>query len=117
PVLNALTINAQTLFLTRGNRIEETDALDETAFACATAVRHGQVIKRALLGATASQTDSYHFDQYPVLLITFKIASAPIAFMPCAHDPLLSELMERIEADTRKGRHSKPKFHQWKQAS
>jgi hypothetical protein len=68
PEVNALTINTQTLFLTTGNRVEETNTLNETAVTGVAAVSDCQMVERALLGAATSQTDCYHFDQYPVLL-------------------------------------------------
>src|SRR5690554_5792660 len=68
PEFNALTVNTQTLFLATGNRVKETNTLNETAVTGVTAVSDCQMVERALLGAATSQTDCYHFDQYPVLL-------------------------------------------------
>ena len=52
PVLQTVSINTQTLFLTTSNWIEETDTLDEAAITGAAAVGYGQMIKRALFRAT-----------------------------------------------------------------
>jgi hypothetical protein len=68
PEINTLTIYTQTLFLAAGNRVKETNTLNETAVTGVTAVSDCQMVERALLGAATSQTDCYHFDQYPVLL-------------------------------------------------
>ena len=67
-MIDAITINTQTLFLATGNRVEETNTLDKTTVAGFAAICHCQMVERALLGAATSQTDYYHFDQYPVLL-------------------------------------------------
>jgi hypothetical protein len=51
PVLNALVINAQTLFLATGHGVEETNTLNIAAVTGAAAVGYGQVVKRTLFGA------------------------------------------------------------------
>jgi len=99
PELNAITVNAQTLFLTAGNRVEETNTLNETAVTGVTAVSDCQMVERALLGAATSQTDCYHFDQYPVLLYEL----CTIHVMPRTADE---------KTHTRKGRYSMPKTRQ-----
>src|SRR5690554_6378393 len=99
PELNALTANTQTLILTAGNRVEETYTLHETAVTGVTAVSDCQMVERALLGAATSQTDCYHFHQYPVLLYEL----ATIHVMPRTADE---------KTYTRKGRYSMPKTRQ-----
>jgi hypothetical protein len=99
PVINALTVYAQTLFLAASNRVKETNTLNETAVTRFTAVSDCQMVERALLRAATSQTDCYHFDKYPVLLYE-----------------LCTILIRLLAADekthTRKGRYSMRKKRQ-----
>ena len=60
PVLNTRSIYTQTLFVTAGDRVEETYALDETTIARSATVSYCQVVKRALFRAAACQTNSDH---------------------------------------------------------
>ena len=46
-------------------RVEEADALYKAAVARIAVVGHRQVIERALLGATTSKTNCYHFRLFP----------------------------------------------------
>jgi hypothetical protein len=50
-------IETQFFFLAAGLGIEETDAFDVAAISRTTAIAYHDVIKRALLGATASQSN------------------------------------------------------------
>jgi hypothetical protein len=52
PVVDAIQIQAQTLGLTGGYRIEETDTLDETTIARIAAISHDHLVKWTLLSAT-----------------------------------------------------------------
>src|SRR5690554_8018648 len=99
PVLYALLINAQALFLAPGYRVEEAHTLDETTVTGFPAVSYRQVVKRTLLSAATSQTDCYHFDQYPVQLYEL----CTIHVMPRTADE---------KTHTRKGRYSMPKTRQ-----
>tara|TARA_A100001037_G_C15053387_1_gene591222 strand:+ start:797 stop:1081 length:285 start_codon:yes stop_codon:yes gene_type:complete len=60
PVFETLDVDPKTLFATPRKRIEETETLDEPAVTRTTLVRNGDVIERALLAATARQSDDYH---------------------------------------------------------
>src|SRR5690606_23856838 len=60
PVGGTLLIDGQLDFRTLGDRIEETDTLNEATIARIAAVGHGQVVERALLGAATGETNSYH---------------------------------------------------------
>jgi len=52
-VLNAVVIQAQTLFLSTSDRIEESNALNKTTVTSAAAVRYRDLIKGPLLLAAA----------------------------------------------------------------
>src|SRR5690606_31011119 len=67
PVLGTFLVDRQANFGAGGDRVEETDTLDETAVTGVTAVGHGQVIERALLGAATGKTDGYHVNIVPIV--------------------------------------------------
>jgi hypothetical protein len=50
--LHTLEIETQALFLTPGNGIEETNALDKPAIASISTVTHRDVVEGSLLGTT-----------------------------------------------------------------
>jgi hypothetical protein len=52
PTLDFFNINAQALFLTARNRIEEPQAVDKAPIAGLASVGHGDVIEGTLLGTT-----------------------------------------------------------------
>jgi hypothetical protein len=76
PVVNALAINANTLFIATGNRVEETNAFNEATVTTVTAVGYYDLIKGTLFRATARHTDGYHANKF--LVITNK-RGRPIA--------------------------------------
>src|SRR5262249_6868499 len=60
PVIDAAEVDAQPLFATLCDGIEEADAFDVLTAAGATAVRHDDVIKRTLDRAATCQPNDYH---------------------------------------------------------
>src|SRR5690554_3759367 len=60
PVAYALLVDGQASFTTGSDRVEETNALNETAIASVAAVSNSQVVEGALLGAATSKTNGYH---------------------------------------------------------
>jgi len=60
PVGQAIHGDAQGFGVTGGNRVVETDTLDETAITTVTGIGNNHVVERALLGATTGKTDNNH---------------------------------------------------------
>src|SRR5579871_4764557 len=60
PVLQALGVDTQRLFVLDGQRVVEPEALDVTAIARVAAIGRDQVIEGTLLRAAAAKTDSHH---------------------------------------------------------
>src|SRR5690606_2814123 len=67
PVVGTFLVDGQLHFTASGDRVEEADALDETAVARIAAVGHDQVVEGALLGAATGETDGYHVNFVPVV--------------------------------------------------
>jgi len=57
PVLDAIQVDAQTLFLALCNGIEESNTLNETAITRIALIGNRDVVKRLFLGTGASQSN------------------------------------------------------------
>jgi hypothetical protein len=62
PVLNAISIQNQSLLTAARQGIKETQPLDITTVATVSAISNYNVIKRAIFGATSGQTNAYHLN-------------------------------------------------------
>jgi hypothetical protein len=60
PVIDALQRKTQRFFALVGDRVVETDALDESTIATVARIGDDDIEERPLLGAASSQPDHYH---------------------------------------------------------
>jgi hypothetical protein len=60
PMSQAILCNAETFVIASGDRVVETEALDETAIATVTGIGSNDVEEGALLGTGAGKTDNDH---------------------------------------------------------
>ena len=76
-MLDTSQVQVQLFSVTSSNRVEETDALDETAITGVAAVGHDDGVERTLFGTATSETNGYH-DQVPYWVsVVSRSAQAP----------------------------------------